>query len=113
MKTGMSTWRKNGLLLFKVVTVAIFAGFLHQYYSTENVRTDEVYIVSANLLISTQGTASKSSENQSMKISFTGLILDGLQIALLEINSILLNTFTLLTNRERNVYYVFTRINAP
>jgi len=110
----MSTWRKNGLLLFKAVTVAIFAGFLHQYYSTENVRTDDkVYIVSANLLISTQGTASKSSENQSMKISFTGLTLDGLQTALLEINSILPNTFPLLTNRERNIYYAFTRINAP
>lgn len=106
--------RKNGLLLFKVVTIAIIAGFLFQSYSAGNSRTDDkTYIVSVNLLFTAQGTSSKPSENHSIKISFPGLTLGVLQIALLEINSILPNTFPLLTNRERNVFYVFTRINAP
>jgi len=113
MKIRMSILRKNSVLLFNVVTLVMLAGFLFQPAKAQNAKLDvKSYSVYVNQEIVPHEATSKSLDNLSVKIPFIGFIFDELRITLPEFK--LSAQFKhLLTYRERNIYYVFTCINAP
>ena len=112
MEINISVIRLHAKLLFKVVTFVVLAGTLQQPATSNTGKSNKAFQTVFVSPITAVETGSKSVESALLKFTALYFVVNDSQADILPINR-RFSAIPLLTCKARNVFYIYTSINAP